>query len=64
MVIPLIRENLSVESQVDLIGELLVDREADDKRWLLDWIAQDLAPNENKLLFELETRINQAQPTV
>lgn len=64
MVIPLIRENLSVESQVDLIGELLVDREADDKRWLLDWIAQDLAPNENKLLFELESRINQAQRTV
>lgn len=62
MVIPLIRENLSVESQVNVIGGLLVDREADDKRWVLDWISQDLTHNENNLLLELESRINQAQP--
>ena len=62
MVIPLIRENLSIESQVNVVGGLLVDREADDKRWVLDWISQDLTPNENNLLLDLESRINQAQP--
>ncbi|MBT99539.1 MAG: hypothetical protein CL902_13085 [Dehalococcoidia bacterium] len=62
MVIPLIRENLSTDSQVNVVGGLLIDREADDKRWVLDWISQDLTPNENNLLLELESRINQAQP--
>jgi len=62
MVLPLLRDNLSPECQLEVVGSLLVDREADDKRWVLDWISQDLTPKENELLLGLETRINQAHP--
>ena len=62
MVIPLLRENLSPRRQLEIVGGLLVDRDADDPRWVIEWISQDLTPRENDLLFELESRINQAQP--
>ncbi len=62
MVLPLLRENLSPACQLEVVGSLLVDREADDRRWVIDWISQDLTPNENELLLGLETRINEAQP--
>ncbi len=61
MVLPLLRENLSPERQLEVIGELLVDHEADDQRWVLDGISQDLTPNENKSLFELADPILQPQ---
>ena len=64
MVLPLLRDNLSPECQLEVVGSLLIDREADDKRWVLDWISQDLTKKENELLLGLETRINAAQPVV
>ena len=54
MVIPLIRENLSPELQLEAVGGLLIDRDADDRRWVIDWI-------ENELLLALESRIKQSQ---
>ena len=62
MVIPLLRGNLSPDSQLTVVGGLLIDRDADDQRWVIDWISQDLTPKENELLLGLESRINQAQP--
>ena len=62
MVIPLIRENLSPERQLEAVGGLLIDRDADDQRWVIDWISQDLTSNEIELLLALESRINQALP--
>ena len=61
MVFPLLRENLSPESQLELLGGLLMDRDADDQRWMIDWMPQYLTPKENELLLELESRISQAQ---
>ena len=60
MVIPLLREYLSRERQLEVVGGLLVDREADDRHWVIDWISQDLTTKENELLLALESRINQA----
>lgn len=62
MVVPLLKENLSPECQLEVIASLLVDHEADDKRWVIDWISQDLTPNENELLLGLESRIYTALP--
>ena len=62
MVIPLIKENLSADCQLKVMSSLLLDRDADDQRWVIDWISQDLTPKENELLLELESRINQLQP--
>ena len=60
MVLPLIRECLSPECQLQVVGGLLIDRDADDRHWVIDWISQDLTPTENELLLALESRISQA----
>jgi hypothetical protein len=62
MVLPLFRENLSPECQLKVVGGLLVDRDAEDQRWVLDWISQDLTAGENELLLALATCIEQLQP--
>ena len=62
MVLTLFREKPSPECQLEVIGGLLVDHEADYQRWVLDWSSQDLTPNENKLLLELTDPILQPQP--
>ncbi len=62
MVIPLLRENLSPECQLDVVGALLIDQEADDSHWVIEWISQDLTPKENELLLDLESRTQQLQP--
>ncbi len=62
MVLPLLRENLYPECQLDVVGALLVDQDADDQHWVIDWISQDITPKENELLLELESRVQQLQP--
>lgn len=62
MVLPLIRDCLSIECQLEVVGGLLIDHDADDQRWVLDWMSQDLTTKENEQLLALELRINQAQP--
>ncbi|NQW22856.1 MAG: hypothetical protein HQ475_05365 [SAR202 cluster bacterium] len=62
MVLPLIRDCLSTECQLEVVGGLLIDHDADDQRWVLDWMSQDLTTKENEQLQALEIRINQAQP--
>jgi hypothetical protein len=62
MVIPLLRENLSPDCQLEVVGALLIDQDADDSHWVIQWISQDLTPKENELLLELESRILQLQP--
>ena len=61
MAIPLIRENFSVECQLETVGALLIDREADDQSSDIDWISQDLTPKENGLLRDLVSHVRQAQ---
>ena len=59
MVIPLIRENLSVECQLEAVGALLIDYESDDQSWVIDWISQDITPKENGLLRDLVSHVRQ-----
>ena len=59
MVLPLVRECLSPDCQLEVVGGLLIDREADDRHWVIDWISQHLPPKENELLLALESRIGQ-----
>ncbi len=61
MVLPLVRENFSPEHQLEIVGLLLIDPDADDRRWVIDWISKYLTPKENELLLALEARINQTQ---
>jgi len=62
MVLPFIRECLSPECQLEAVGALLIDRDAEDQNWVIDWISQDLTSNENELLLNLVSSIPQPQP--
>ena len=55
MIIPLLKENLSPECQTEVVGALLIDQDADDSHWVIEWISQDLTPKENELMLELES---------
>ncbi|MDA0263073.1 MAG: hypothetical protein O3A93_02175 [Chloroflexi bacterium] len=64
MILPLLRDNLTPENQMKVVGALLIDNEADDRLWVINWMSQDLTPGENELLKALESRIHQAHSMV
>jgi hypothetical protein len=47
---------------LEAVGALLIDRDAEDQNWVIDWISQDLTSNENELLLNLVSSIPQPQP--
>ena len=53
-VIPLIREQMAGNQELELARLLLIDDTADDPRWVIDWVAKELKPSERVLLQELE----------
>ena len=53
----IVREKMSEEEQLALAKRLLIDEEAEDPRWVIDWVYQELSPSERKLLDELEERL-------
>ncbi len=58
LVLPLVRDILSDQRQLEVAKGLVIDEQAQDPRWVLEWVSRDLAPNEILLLGELEARIN------
>lgn len=57
-VLPEVRERMNEAEQLDLVRRLLVDPEAEDSGWILDWVAKDLTPRERLLLTNLESRFD------
>ncbi|MDP7105265.1 MAG: hemerythrin domain-containing protein [SAR202 cluster bacterium] len=56
-VVESIAENLDESTQLTIAKHLLIDSSAEDTRWVIDWVARELAPGEQKLLVELEARL-------
>jgi hypothetical protein len=54
----IVREAVSEQGQLDLARRLLMDEEAKDPRWVIDWVASELAPGEQRLLSEMEARFS------
>jgi hypothetical protein len=52
-ILPVIRRGLSAAQQDEIIGHLLIDQEAEDPRWHLDWLHDVLPPRERRLLADL-----------
>lgn len=50
LVIPLMREQMDRQLQENLARDLLFDKDAEDQRWVIDWINQHLDPDEQALL--------------
>ena len=57
-VLPEVRQSLSPAQQLELAKHLLVDEEAADPNWILDWVAKALEPREQGLLKELQARFD------
>ena len=55
-VLPLVRERMTEVEQLQLAKHLLIDKDSEDPRWIIDWVAQALTPNERNLLSDLESR--------
>ena len=56
-VLPELRDRLDEAQELALMKRLLVDEEAEDRRWVLDWLSGQLCPAERELLADLEPRL-------
>ncbi|MCH8206701.1 MAG: hemerythrin domain-containing protein [Chloroflexi bacterium] len=57
LIVPIAREQLSQCQQMEMARAMLIDAEAQDPRWPVEWIARDLPAHERKLIADLETRL-------
>lgn len=57
LVLPVLRKRMDEEQQLAMAKGLLIDDTADDPRWILEWINQELTTNEQNLLADVETRL-------
>jgi len=58
-VLPLIRQRIREEEQLEMARRLLIDEEAADRRWVFDWLAGELTPTERQLLADLVARFKE-----
>lgn len=61
-VLPLIRQRIGETEQLEIARRLLLDQDAEDRRWILDWVAQDLTARERQWLADLVARISEMFP--
>jgi hemerythrin-like domain-containing protein len=57
-ILPVIRRQLSVTQQEEVIRHLLIDHEAEDPGWHLDWLQETLPPREGQFLADLAAQIH------
>ena len=55
-VLPEVWQRISEAGQLEMASRLLIDEEAEDQRWVLEWMAKYLTPAEGGLLADLEQR--------
>jgi hypothetical protein len=58
LVLPMVRERLNVRRQLEAAKGLLIDEQAQDPRWMIDWVSRELNPQEQRLLADLEARFD------
>ena len=56
-VLPLVKDQMSDSEELECVRKLLFDDESSDPRWIIDFVAGELEPNERELLKELEKQI-------
>ena len=56
LVLPMARRRMDEHQQLELAKELLIDQQAQEPRWMVDWISSRLASGEQRMLAELEDR--------
>lgn len=63
-VLPLIRQQVSEEQQLEMARRLLFDSDSEDERWMLDWIAQHLTDTERQVLAGLVARFDETADSI
>jgi hemerythrin-like domain-containing protein len=61
-ILPVIRRELSAAQQEEIIARLLIDQEAEDQRWPLDWLHDALPPRERRLVADLAAGLTEVCP--
>ena len=56
-VLPAVRRQMKEQQQLELAKVMLLDQDAQDPRWMIDWIRERLSFRERALLGEMETRL-------
>ncbi len=54
LVLPRIQHKLDEQQQLKLAEDLLVDRDAEDPSWMIQWVSQRLSPEDRTLLLGLD----------
>jgi hypothetical protein len=62
-VLPVIRRQISEPQQWEIIERLLLDGEAEDQRWHLDWLNDYLTPKERQLVANLAAQAKEGCPS-
>ena len=62
-VVPLVRERIDEQQQLEMVRYLLIDDRVENSRWIVDWVGSELAPKERALLYALEARFSEAPIT-
>ena len=63
LVLPMVRQRLNVRRQLEVAKGLLIDEQAQDPRWIIDWVSRELNPQEQRLLADLEARFDGLSPS-
>ena len=58
-VLPLVRQWVSEEQQLEMARRLLFDSESEDERWMLNWVAQHLTDTERQVLADFVDRFDE-----
>jgi hypothetical protein len=61
-VLPIIRQRISEEQQLEMATRLLINQDGEDKRWILELVAGELTPTERQLLACLTARFKEVSP--
>ncbi|MCH7626801.1 MAG: hypothetical protein IIC83_12835 [Chloroflexi bacterium] len=64
LVMPLLRAKMSEADQLRAAGAMLLDPDADDPHWVLDWVSSALSQEHQRLLSQLEPRLIALQADV
>jgi hypothetical protein len=59
MMLPALRAQMDEREQLKVARGLLIDEEAQDPRWIIDWVSQQLNGTERESLKELEARFDE-----
>ena len=55
-VLPVVREQMTEAEELEVARRLLIDEDAEDPKWIIEWVRSELAPGEKQLLDALEKR--------